>query len=106
MAGKKVTYYNSIEECINEVERGEADYCYGNGYSIQYYLRANNYRNVGYLALGDDWSQKICMGIIKPAGMERLSIVNKAIQSISDEEMQNLLYTNSFEPEDITLSKG
>ncbi len=44
------------------------------------------------------------MGIIKPAEVELLSIVNKAIQSISDEDMQNLLYTNSFEPEDITLS--
>ena len=100
----KVAYYDSIEECINAVEKGEADYCYGNGYSIQYYLRANNYRNVDYLALGDDWSQKICMGIIKPAEVELLSIVNKAVQSMSDEEMQNLLYTNSFEPEDITLS--
>ncbi len=59
----KIAYYDSIEECINAVERGEADYCYGNGYSIQYYLRANNYMNVDYLALGDDWSQKIVWGL-------------------------------------------
>ena len=32
----KVAYYNSIEECINAVDRGDADYCYGTGYSIQY----------------------------------------------------------------------
>lgn len=100
----KILYYDSIEKCINAVEKGEADYCYGNGYSIQYYLRANNYKNVDYLALGDDWSQKICMGIMKPADVELLSIVNKAIQSMSDEEMQNLLYANSFEPEYITLA--
>lgn len=32
----EVLYYDNIEGCMEAVHKGEADYCYGNSYAVQY----------------------------------------------------------------------
>lgn len=59
-------YYDSIEECMEAVHKGEADYCYGNSYAVQYYLAAHNYKNLLTFAQSENWTQKYCFGIRRP----------------------------------------
>ena len=41
-----VRFYDSLEESLNAVERGECDYTYSNSYTASYYLSRNQYEHV------------------------------------------------------------
>ena len=43
---EKAIYFNTREEGLNAVEKGQADYGYGNAYSVAYYTLLNNYKNI------------------------------------------------------------
>ena len=41
-----VRFYDSLEESLNAVEKGECDYTYSNSYTASYYLSRNRYEHV------------------------------------------------------------
>lgn len=43
---ENTVYYDTREECMDAVNRGKADYGYGNAYSVAFYSLQNNYRNI------------------------------------------------------------
>lgn len=99
-----VVRYDSIEACLDAVERGEADYCSGNSYSIQYYLRANNYKKIVQLPQAAEWAQDYVIGILEPAPVELVSILNKAVKYIPETDLRDFLYKNSYDPGRVTLN--
>lgn len=100
----ETAYYNNIEECVAAVHRGEMDYCYGNSYSVQYYLSNPEYRNIITISRPDDWSQEYCFGVAMPADINLISILNKAIRVFPQTELiQNSLYENAYDPLEVTF---
>lgn len=100
--GEKI-YFDTIQKCLDALNQGKVDYCYGSSYSIQYYINNNGYKNIITLPQSENQLQRICFGIIQPTNINLISIINKTIQSISEEELQNFLYQNAFQTEKITL---
>lgn len=43
---ENIVWYDNLEECIEAVNKGYADYTYGEGYSMQYYMNQPKYKNV------------------------------------------------------------
>ena len=100
----EVQRYQSPEECLKAVAKGDADYTYGNGHIFQYYANQSQYGNL-FLVPQSDLTEKVCIGVIKPADVSLLTIINKAIRNIPDETMNEIMNKNTvMQPEKITLT--
>jgi len=86
---KKIVYYNTREETLNAVNNGKADYGFGNAYSVAYYTLMHSYKNIVTVPKGKE-SRAYCFGMLNNDQM-LLSIINKAIASISPGELQTLI---------------
>ncbi|MEA4969968.1 MAG: GGDEF domain-containing protein [Candidatus Pelethousia sp.] len=82
-------YYDTREQTLDAVERGEADYGYGNAYSVTFYTLHNGYKNIITVPQTKEL-REYCAGF--PQGDAMLvSIINKAIVNISENRMQQLV---------------
>lgn len=88
-----VRFYDSLEESLNAVEKGECDYTYSNSYTASYYLSRNRYEHVSiYPQAGSD-SVKYSIGILRKDDKQILAILNKGIRSIETGELENISTT-------------
>lgn len=81
--------YDTREDCLDAVESGEAGYGYGNAYSVAYYTLQNNYKNIITIPRGKD-TREYRIGMMKEDEI-LLAILNKAIDAIDEQTMQNLI---------------
>ncbi len=88
-----VKYYNGREETLNAIEAGDADYCYANEFSIAYYTTKNDYKNVLTIPRGVE--ARAYMFLYANTDEEFISIINKALDSISSAEMQHIILEGS-----------
>ena len=95
----EILWYATPEACIEAVNKGEADYTYGDGYAVQYYINQSRYENVVLIPQSDQ-TQKLCFGVVKPADANLLSTVNKAVRSTPTETMQSIMNSNTIRPQD------
>lgn len=101
---KEIIRYNTVEDCIQAVGQGKADFTYGNAYVMEYYAKRSGARNLTIVPLNQR-QQDMCIGVAVGADERLLSILNKAIQQFSDETMQNIIMNNTARPiQQITLS--
>lgn len=100
--GSETVWRDTIEECMEAVERGEADYSYGDSYAVQYHFNRSAYRNL-LLIPEANISEQICMGVSKQADVNLLTIINKVVNSISDADIQSIIYTNTVESTPVTF---
>ncbi len=99
-----VQRYDTMEQCLHAVETGDADYCYANGNTAQFYANRQNYRNITLIPQTST-SQSFCFGLPKPADLTLLTIINKAILSIPESDLQAIVYQNTADTgRTITLS--
>lgn len=87
---KSVIQYNTPLECVDAVARGDVDCGYMNLYSAEYLLNQYQYRSLRLLLQGTD-SSDFCLGIKKPADLRLISIFNKVIGSLSDQDVTTLV---------------
>lgn len=102
---EEVLYYDNTEGCMEAVHKGEADYCYGNSYAVQFYIASHNYKNLLTFAQSENWTQKYCFGIRRPVDIMLLSIMNKVIRVLPEESINRFLYENAYDAGDLTLSE-
>lgn len=101
---KKIEIYDSIEECIEAVSNGEVDVAYGNSYTITHYIAGSYYPNLSIISEGKTVPASV--GISKSIDKNLLTIINKVIYSIPDDEIQDIVYNNTMDIEhDITVKK-
>lgn len=82
-------YYDTREQTLDAVERGEADYGYGNTYSVTFYTLHNGYKNIITVPRAKEF-REYCAGFSQGDAM-LVSIINKAIANISENRMQQLV---------------
>lgn len=84
-----ILYFETREQTIDAVNRGVADYGYGNAYSVAYYILRNNYNNIVTIP------RTVEIRNYSVALMENdeilLSILNKTIESLSSTEIQAII---------------
>lgn len=87
-------YYDTIEDCIIAVEDGEVDYTYANVYLADYYTRNYEYTDL-ILSPATKKDHRIVFGIGQPVDSELVTILNKTIQHIDEEERAQILFQNT-----------
>lgn len=85
----KAIFFDSREDTMNAIEQGKADYSYGNPYSVAFYTLQNGYKNITTIPLQKEM-REYCIGVLQGSEI-LLSIMNKAIDSISENEMQIII---------------
>ncbi len=82
-------YFNNREETMAAVEKGKADYGYGNAYSVAFYILQNGYKNIVTIPRGKE-TREYCMAFSEENSI-LLSIINKSIAGITENQMQTLI---------------
>ena len=102
-AFEQILWYDNLQDCLDAVHSGQADYTYGNGYSIQYYLNNPKYRYLRSIPQSSNPYQ-VSLGVVQTENTDLLSILNKVIGSLSEEDLQSIIYQNTIQPQEYTLS--
>lgn len=95
-------WYETIQECLEAVNNGKADYTYADGYLVQYYMGQGYFSNISLVPLASI-VHKICFGVVEPIERPLLSILNKVFVSISPEEIQTIIYKNTINEKGLSL---
>lgn len=91
--GFKIKYYDTIEDCLMAVENNEAYFTYSNYYTISKYIATNFLSNISIVT--DDYSNYASFAFSFDVNKNLYNIINKAIMSISNEEINNAIYSAS-----------
>ncbi|MGB4311315.1 MAG: GGDEF domain-containing protein [Natronincolaceae bacterium] len=86
---ENIVYFDTREESLDAVEKGKADYGYGNTYSVIFYILQNNYRNIIAIPKKKEL-REYCMGVPNDNRV-LLSIINKSIDAIDEGKMEALI---------------
>ena len=76
--------------------KGEADYTYMDAYTAQYYVNMPEYQNLKMIPQSYE-PRKICFGVAKAGDPQLLSILNKCINTISEEDSQAIINSNTLQ---------
>ena len=98
----ELLHYATIEQCINALVEGEADYAYVDTYSAHYYMNKPEYRGLKLVPQTSD-PRSLCFGIVKPGHQLLLSIFNKVIFSIPETTKQQIINQNTLVSQPLTL---
>lgn len=88
------TYYGTVEECIDAVNKGEADYTYSSSYVAEYLTQREHYGNIVFVPYTEP-DNSICLGLSQPIDPTLLTIINKALGSITAEQLQTMVLKNT-----------
>lgn len=97
----ELVYYEDVETCFEMVQKGEADLLFQNQYVVEPYLTRPYYSHLKILPV-QSMQNRLCMGVIHPSEAAAdtqhmledarfLSIMNKSIQRITDDEINNII---------------
>lgn len=88
--GLEAVEYDSTEECINAVKNGDVDTTYVYAYAAQIALN-NDPANVIRMNIMMDYGNEFSIGVAKDRDYHLLTILNKGINSIEKELIQNII---------------
>ncbi|WP_165069416.1 EAL domain-containing protein [Desulfovibrio sp. ZJ200] len=101
-ADKRILYYDSTAACMEAVLQGKADATYGNAHVVNY-LRTNpRYANLDTTPLGK-YTSPLRIGVSRHADPRLFTILDKSVQYISTEVMDDLVLKNTIRPRSLSL---
>lgn len=87
---KEIHYYNSVLECLNAVNNGEADYGYASTYLIDFYTSQSSHKNLTYLNL-TGYNREIGFFVPNTEDTALLSIINKYVSGLPTKNIHSYL---------------
>lgn len=84
---------NSMVECWEALLDGRVSGVYGGSYTMQYYLNQPEYGDIRLFSQ-DGKEFRMSFGVLMPGNTNLLSILNKAVISMKEEQLQDILYHN------------
>lgn len=98
-----VRYYDNREAVLDAVEKGESDYAYANEYSVAYYSMKKGYKNT--ITIPEKMESRDYYFLFINDDERLISIINKAMDEISDDERQGIIFRSASQIDrDVTLS--
>lgn len=95
----KVTWYDSVYDCLIAVKNGSEDYTYINSLTAEYYLSQPGFETLNMIP--QSYTPAVsCFGLHKPVNKTLLSIMNKLILTISENELQAIININTIQQRD------
>lgn len=99
----EVIYFSTIEEVLSAVNTGKVDFACGLSARVEQMMQENVYTNVVPVTLSAN-RINISFAMPMPANPELLSIINKGINSLSEEDRISLLDHNLVSIGDVQVS--
>lgn len=87
--------YDSFEESLEAVNEGHADFTYGDWYSVEYYLANHVYKNISVKAARSS-TENISFALNSQQDPRLLTIMNKAVEGLSYDEISTIVLDNSL----------
>ncbi|NLD18692.1 MAG: EAL domain-containing protein [Clostridiales bacterium] len=98
----EIVFLPTVEDCIESVRNGDVNQAIVNSYSASNLLSQNKYSSLQMATLvGDNF--EICFAVGEDMDSELLSILNKAISSISVSQMNGMIIKNTVDTQNLTL---
>lgn len=98
-----VKYYDTVEQCMQAVKTGKADFAYAGEFCSQYLLNSGLYKELKALSQSDKLSQKLCFGVSNQHELYLLSILNKGISNLPEGMVDEIIYRNTYRQQELTL---
>lgn len=89
----EIRYYHTFEQCISAVDKGEADVTFVPSASMESLFYTNYYTQIAIVATNVD-KREISVAVPEPVNVQLFSVLNKAINAISEGEMSNIVSQN------------
>ena len=86
--------YPTVAGCVEAVFRGEAGSTFVNGYELNYYMSFPRYTNLKFRTV-NGFFQKLSVAVSADEDQLLFSIINKAVCSLSEEELTKIVSENS-----------
>ncbi len=99
---KGLLWFDSANDCLDAVLEGKADAAYVNTYVADYQLALPRYERLTATALGK-YTQPLCIAVSKDADPRLFSILDKCVQYLAQEDLDNLLLKNTATPYQVTV---
>ncbi|MDD3183805.1 MAG: response regulator [Anaerostipes sp.] len=99
MPSYKFVEYRSNEECMNAVDRGDVDVALIAAYSAEYYKTQHKYTNL-HSVLINDFSWNLSFGVNKDTDTVLISILNKGIASLTQNDVNQAIYMGLIDAND------
>ncbi|QHI71517.1 transporter substrate-binding domain-containing protein [Aminipila terrae] len=97
-------YYDTLEECINAVDKGDADITFASTYSADYFLSHSYYSNLKMFTTYD-LNYEISLAVTNTSDDLLYSIINKSLANIPRRSFDDIFYKNIlFYKENASLS--
>lgn len=93
----EISYFDTVKECIEAVNKEDADCTYVNAYEADYYISFPKYRLLQYRTV-EGLCQQLSVGVSKDADPILFSIITKGVASISQEEMRKIIRFHLNQP--------
>ncbi len=93
VSASKVLTYPNITEALSAVDRGEADFIYGQSARLEKEIQRYHFSNLVPVSLVND-QDDVCFALARPVDPSLLTILNKAINNLSSEEKAAILNRN------------
>lgn len=95
--------YDSAEQMLLAIDKKEVEYAYLNNYLSTYYINRHNLTNVSTFETPDYMRSQYSFGVSTHHDYTLVSIMNKAIRSLSSEEMNSYIYQNAYTQKGFSL---
>lgn len=89
----EICTYPTIRQALSAVNRGDADFIYGLASRLEQDIQRYHFSNLVPVTLVNDMSE-ISFALARPVDPDLLTVINKAINSLSGEEKTSLLNRN------------
>lgn len=101
----EVKSYPNAADALDDVNRGKLDFFYGISFNLEYVIQQKNFTNVVQVNLVNE-SMDIGFAMSSPVQSELLTIMNKAVISLTEEQKNTINSKNfvSFGERKLTLS--
>lgn len=99
---EQIIYYDTIQECMDALNKGEAEITFVNQVVATYYLSNLEYSNL-FATAHSGYSENIAFAIYKDTDAPLLGIIDKALMCIGAEDLQEIVIKNSIVDQQITL---
>ena len=94
----EVVRCETIADCFEAIRTGKADYTYVDSYTAQYFVNQPAYSGFKLIPQTID-PRQLCFGVRKPGDRELLNILNKAIVTMPEDELQALINQGTLLPQ-------
>ncbi len=98
LKNKKVIYYDTVKDCLDAVNSGEADATYVNELVSTYYLSTMEYSEL-YATANSGYYENLAFAVNKDSDAPLLSIFDKSLLCIGTNELEQIIIQNSIAEE-------